>query len=135
VFDAFSSDAIPVHLITREALVLYLSRLAPRGVLAFHISNRHLDLGPVLGNLARDQGLAAVFQNEDSLTSDETANGKVASTWLVMARRPDDLGSLIGDSRWIPAPTSTRAVWTDDYSNIVSALNVLKPQLPSGQFQ
>ena len=60
VLDAFASDAIPVHLITRQAIELYLSRLQPGGVLLFHISNRYLDLEPVLGNLARDRGLACL---------------------------------------------------------------------------
>ena len=62
VLDAFSSDAIPIHLMTTEALGLYLSRLAPAGVLAFHITNRHLTLAPVLARLALSHGLAVRLQ-------------------------------------------------------------------------
>ena len=69
VLDAFSSDAIPVHLMTTEALGLYLSRLAPGGALAFHISNRHLDLAPVLARLALNHGLAVRLQRHGAIAS------------------------------------------------------------------
>src|SRR5205823_15036304 len=64
ILDAFSSDSIPVHLITREALQLYARVLEPGGVLAFHISNRYIDLEPVIGDLAGDAGLAALTQDD-----------------------------------------------------------------------
>jgi len=122
VLDAYSSDAIPVHLLTREALQMYLDRLAPVGVLAFHISNQHLDLEPVLADLARDAGLAALIRGDD-VTPAERARGKLASRWAVMARRPDDLGSLVTDARWAPprAPAGGR-VWTDDFSSVLGVL-------------
>jgi hypothetical protein len=122
VLDAYSSDAIPVHLITRQALELYLAKLAPGGVLAFHISNLHLDLEPVLGNLARDAGLAALYQNDVQLDAEDRARGKAPSQWLLMARDEADFGALAGDKRWKPARVEPGApVWTDDFSSILSA--------------
>jgi hypothetical protein len=118
IVDAFSSDAIPVHLLTREALQLYLRRLKPDGTLAFHISNRNVDLKPVLGALARDSGLTALVRLD---VDDDPAAGHGKSEWLVMARDPSTLRSLIADRRW-QQPPSGRAVWTDDYSNIVTVL-------------
>ena len=96
VVDAFSSDAIPVHLLTSEALHLYLAKLAPDGILAFHLSNRHLDLEPVLANLADRIGLVG----RSRLDGANEAIGKSASHWLVLARRPGDLGELSADQRW-----------------------------------
>ena len=78
VLDAYSSDAIPVHLITREALSLYLDKLAPDGLLAFHISNRYLNLEPVLGNLAQDAGLVALFQLDLKVSESRKDRGQVA---------------------------------------------------------
>ena len=77
VLDAFSSDAIPVHLITREALKLYLSKLADHGILAFHISNRYLNLKPVLGDLARDANLACLVQEDLKLDEAEKKAKKI----------------------------------------------------------
>ena len=123
VLDVCNSDAIPVHLLTREALQLYLEHLAPGGVLVFNISNRHLDLEPVLGALARDASLAARIEFDGDVTPAERARGKLASRWAVMARRPADLGSLVTDARWTPprAPADGRA-WTDDFSSVLGVL-------------
>ena len=118
IVDAFSSDAIPVHLLTREALQLYLRRLKSDGTLAFHISNRNVNLKPVLGALANDSGLTALVRLD---TDDDPAAGHGKSEWLVMARDPSTLRALIADRRW-QQPPSGGAVWTDDYSNIVTAL-------------
>jgi hypothetical protein len=119
VVDAFSSDAIPVHLITREALRLYAAKLAPRGVMAFHISNRFVDLEPVLAELARDAGLTARIEYDGA----DPAVGKQGSIWVLMARAEGDFGSLTQDSRWRPlAERPGTAVWTDDFSNLVGVL-------------
>jgi SAM-dependent methyltransferase len=118
IVDAFSSDAIPVHLLTREALQLYLRSLKPDGTLAFHISNRNVNLKPVLGALAGDSGLTALVRLD---LDDDAAVGHGKSEWLVMAREPSTLQTLIADQRW-QRPPSGRAVWTDDYSNIVTVL-------------
>ena len=122
ILDAFSSDAIPVHLLTREALSLYLSRLAPGGVIALHISNLHLSLSPVLGRLAQDQGLVALWQREPA-TAGSLTDGKFPSEWMVIARDRADLGALAADSRWkAPAVAATTPLWSDDFSNILSVL-------------
>ena len=123
VLDAFSSDAIPIHLLTREALDLYLSRLVPGGALVMHISNRHLRLAPVVARLAASEGLIA-FQQID-IPGPNAPEGKSPSHWIVMARSRADLGALVTDSRWSPlvAPEGS-PVWTDDFSNIVSVLSV-----------
>ena len=117
ILDAFSSDAIPVHLMTREALQTYLSKLSVDGVLAFHISNRHLDLRPVLGALAVDLGLTAYGQ----IDSVGRSAGRTSSSWLMMARDPRALSALAGDSRWT-RPRAGSDLWTDDYSNVFKAL-------------
>jgi hypothetical protein len=120
VLDAYSSDAIPVHLITREALRLYLSKLAPHGLLAFHISNLHLDLKPVLGNLARDAKLVCLVQNDDALNDSEKAEGKRASQWAVIARDAADLAPLAADNRWEACEgQAAKRVWTDNFSSIL----------------
>jgi spermidine synthase len=119
VIDAFSSDAIPLHLLTREAVQLYLARLAPDGILAFHISNRYLHLEPVLANLAANAGLFCRARTEGRVHAVEEAQGKAPSQWVVLARRRQDLGGL-ERGMWAPvAPDPGRRVWTDDYSNVL----------------
>ncbi|MHC1765015.1 MAG: spermidine synthase [Verrucomicrobiia bacterium] len=124
VLDAFSSDAIPLHLITREALQLYLSKLAPGGLLAFHISNRSMDLEDVLGDLAADAQLVCHARDEMDVSPGEAAEGKDASHWVVMGRQKEDLGKLVRDSRWLPVKGRQGVrVWSDDFSNIISVLH------------
>ena len=121
VADAFSSDAIPTHLLTREAVRLYRRKLRPDGVLAFHISNRFLDLEPVLGEVARAERLTCLTQNE--LGRPNPPRGKRPSHWVAMAARPADLGTLASDPRWRPCRRTTgRDAWSDDFSSPVSAL-------------
>jgi SAM-dependent methyltransferase len=122
VIDAFTSDAIPLHLLTREALAIYLRRLAPGGLLAFNVSNRYLDLQPVLGDLAGDTGLRAWAGNELAMTQAERQEGKSPSQWVLMARSKSDLGLLVRSARWEPlAPRPGVRVWSDDFSNLFSA--------------
>ena len=125
VLDAFSGDSIPTHLVTREALALYLTKLAPNGILAFHVSNRYLDLHGVLGALAHDAGLFSLMNDDAYVSEGELQRGKFASWWVVMARHSDDLESLSTDLGWrtLRAATGSR-VWTDDFSNIVSILKL-----------
>ena len=102
---------------------MYLSRLAAGGVLALHISNRHLSLGPVLARLARNHGLTAIEQRE-RVGLDTTSNGKSPSDWVVMARSLSDLGSLVADARWVaPVASQSTPLWTDDSSSILSVLH------------
>jgi spermidine synthase len=126
VLDAFSGDAIPMHLLTREALALYLRKLAPGGILVFHISNIYLDLAPTLGALANDAHLASRIKIS-TFSQAEIDQGKFPSIWVVMSRSEADLATLDkGDdppSKWLPLPASPGPkVWTDDFSNLLSAI-------------
>ena len=118
VIDAFSSDAIPTHLLTREALALYLRKLRPGGVILFNLSNKYLELGPVLAG-----GVASVnaFARRQLYypTQDEAAQGAAASEWMVIAARDADLDFLKHDRRWQPTQGQPGvSPWTDDFSNI-----------------
>jgi spermidine synthase len=120
ILDAYSSDAPPLHLITREALALYLAKLAPGGLVVFNISNRNMDFEPVLANLARDARLTALVQDDAVIGEDEYLRGKRPSEWVVMARQPADLGRLAADPRWRPAlGVPDAAVWTDSYTALL----------------
>jgi hypothetical protein len=124
ILDAFSSDAIPTHLLTREAIELYLSKLAEGGIIALHISNRHVNLRPVIGNLARNMGLSCLLQDDIQISEFEMNRGKEPSTWAVLARHTTDLGKLAQDARWKPLQGLAETnVWTDDFSNILSVMN------------
>ena len=124
ILDAFSSDAIPTHLMTSEALSLYEARLAPDAVLAFHISNRHLRLGPILGRLAAHHGLTALERFDDERTAAGHV-GKRSSNWMVMARDPQSLGALVSNPNWkAPLVTATTPLWTDDFTNIWSVFKL-----------
>lgn len=125
VIDAFSSDAIPAHLITREALTLYQQKLSPQGVIAVHISNLHLDLEPVFAALAREAGLICRVRDDTVVPEAERNLGKGASVWLVLARDARDLGSLALDRHWLPARQTGLPVWTDDYSSILHVFRSL----------
>ena len=115
--DAFNSDAIPLHLITREAIELYLSRIARGGSLLFHLTNRYLRLEPVLGNIAAELDLVCRIRTQVP-TGAEQERGYQKSTWALLTRRPEDLGAIRLDRRWTPCATDPDAqTWTDDYSN------------------
>jgi hypothetical protein len=121
VLDAFSSDAIPLHLVNREALRMYLGRLTSGGVLAFHISNRHLALAPVLARLAESEHLIA--RTWADFANDPSAGGKKASEWMLMSRNDSDLGEIVSDARWIqPKALPSTPLWTDDFTNIWSVM-------------
>jgi hypothetical protein len=121
ILDAFSGDSIPVHLLTREALRLYLTKLTPNGILVFHISNIYLDLQPVVGPLAGDAGLIGLIETDTNISDAQTKNGVLASTWVVIGRSSSDLGKLAGDSRWRPLLSRPGSkVWTDDFSSVIS---------------
>ena len=121
VLDAFSSDAIPVHLMTREAVQLYLSKLAPGGSIAFHISNRYLSLEPVLVEIARDAKLAGIVGADTAITAAQTADFKMNSKWVVLSRRATDHALLAVQPGWrVLDPKSDVDLWTDDFSNVFS---------------
>jgi hypothetical protein len=116
VLDAFSSDSIPVHLTTQQALDLYLSKLSPGGLLVFHISNRNLDLTGVVADLAKSRELSGL-----SMLDLKPSIGKDPSHWVVLARNSGDYGALANDKDAKPLiSTGKQDVWTDDFSNILS---------------
>jgi hypothetical protein len=120
VLDAYSSDAIPVHLLTREAMHLYVHRLAPGGVLAFNLSNRHLDLRPVVAALAKDQGLVCRLHDDLDVTPEQFVAGRFPARVAVVARSLSDMGSIATDARWVePRTRSDLKLWTDDYSSLL----------------
>ena len=137
VVDAFSSDAIPIHLITREALELYFDKLADDGILAIHISNRYLDLGPILANLAAELKVKCIKRYDSEI---EDHPGKCITDWVLLARHDSDFGDIALDIS--PYPDEDRPshaddsahwhrlsrrpdlrLWTDDFSNILGVFN------------
>ena len=123
VLDTFSSDAIPVHLLTEEAFRTYLRVLAPEGVLAVHISNRHLDLEPVVAAIAAHAGLSGRIKRYSAPEELIESRASTSSNVVVLARDEATLGALDLDAGWAPlgAPDRVRA-WTDDYASIVPLL-------------
>jgi hypothetical protein len=120
--DAFSSDAVPLHLLTQEALTLYLSKLKPQGWLLFNITNRHLNLAPVLAALARELQLSAWHQAQEDLTAAQRQAGLAPSHWVLMARGSLALQSSDGDP-WQPLlPQAGDPLWRDDFSNLLQVL-------------
>ena len=125
VGDAFSSDAIPLHLMTREAVELYRRKLKPEGLLVFHVSNGSLDLRPALGAVARDLQLFSYFCRDVPPADGWPAHwaGKESSTWVILARRDEDLRTTPRGDRWIAyAPGPSVRAWTDDRTDLLAAL-------------
>jgi spermidine synthase len=122
IVDAFSSDSIPMHLLTREALALYLSKLKPRGVILFNISNEYLELAPVLTTLVKSVGAAGrhqIFQPSPA----EVGKGATASEWMAIAASDADLEFLRSEKRWqVMRPKTDAAPWTDDFSDIIGVM-------------
>ncbi len=122
LIDAFSSDSIPVHLLTVEALELYRSKLKADGILAIHISNRYMELQSVVAALARQTGMsgrAGIFHPPAALAKGEQLN---ASEVVVLANSEAALGAILSDPRWKPLAPGNTAAWTDDYSNVLAAI-------------
>ena len=116
IMDAFSSDSVPAHLLTTEAMNLYLDKLSSDGVIAFHISNRYLNLEPLLSGLSRRAGLSGFIRRDE----ERHVVGRYPSVWVVMARNDAALGTIANDDRW--QRVQGDMVWTDDFSNILSLL-------------
>jgi spermidine synthase len=122
ILDAFSSDAIPVHLLTREAMAVYLRRLAPGGLLAFQITNRYVELEPVLAALAEASGLVALAR-KDVVPASQRSLTRWPSHWVVMAREATMLEALEGRPGWRRlAADPRRPAWRDDRSNLLRAI-------------
>ena len=119
VVDAFSGDAIPLHLLTLEAMRVYQRHLKPEGVLAFHISNQYVDLLPVVDSLAVHEGWTARVVDSEA----DPERGLLAARWIVMAdpRAPIFRGS--GSGPGAPIPKTSFAPWTDDYSSLLPVVH------------
>jgi spermidine synthase len=118
--DAFSGDAIPAHLITREAIALFRRHLAPGGILAYHVSNRYLDLAPVVGRIAEEEKLTAL-QIDDYKGINDTNPIKSPSVWVLLAAEPATLEPLKAFGREPEARPAWRT-WSDDYHNLFQVL-------------
>jgi spermidine synthase len=116
VVDAFSGDAIPIHLLTTEALALYRRHLTPHGILAFHISNQHVDLAPAIGLLAASAGMQARRVSTDFTQQP----GEFSSSWVLVTADPDFFAqpALSAVAR-LPKSRPDLKVWTDDYSALL----------------
>lgn len=118
VIDAFTSDAIPLHLLTRDAFGVYFDALTPDGIAVLHISNRFIDLEPVVAAIARDLGLAVMVRNDTPYDQPHLTS----SAWVALARDPKVLEALADrrhDAPWEKLQTAGGRGWTDDYASIL----------------
>jgi hypothetical protein len=123
IMDAFASDAIPVHLLTQEAIAGYAERLARGGLIAIHISNRFLDLEPVIARVAASLDMVMLVQNDTRISDQDLAEGKSMSRWAVIAAGQADLAPFDRDNRWhTPNVDLDDRPWTDDFSDILASL-------------
>ena len=123
IVDAFSGDAIPIHLLTREAVELYLSKITSDGMLLFHVSNRYMDLPPVLDKLSAKLRLTAFLWDDERIDPAEEAAGKQPSRWVFMTRSSATAALFAPDTNWTRLGGQTNGeLWTDDHSNILQAL-------------
>ena len=122
VIDAFSSDAIPIHLLTREAVTLYMDKLAENGVLVMHISNRFLNLTPVLARIVEELGYAALRGSSNKIDREIDPAG-TKSVWVLIARDQATIDALALGEIWgrLEAPAGRR-VWSDDFSNLLAVI-------------
>jgi hypothetical protein len=121
ILDAFSSDSIPMHLLTREAVTLYLQKLAPGGYMLFHISSRNLDLAPVIASLAADAGLSGrlLFQSDGELWH------RFPSVVAVLARSGTGVSRFDPPGKWMELPPAkVENLWTDQRSDLLSVINL-----------
>ena len=121
LLDAFSSDSVPTHLISREAVQLYLTKLVPDGILMFHVSNRYLDVEKLVSSLVADAGLIAYSRFDDA--GDLRKLGKTSANHIVAARRLEHLQPIAARQGWnrVTRPADFQP-WTDDYSNLLSLI-------------
>ena len=120
IVDAYSSDAIPIHLATEEAMEIYKEKLAPQGAVAMHVSNRHLELSSVIVGIADANDLKSWVYSEDSGRDNEYI---FSTSVVVSAREEADVGTLATSDKWaLTEPNDNQRVWTDDYSNVLGAV-------------
>jgi len=122
ILDAFSSDAIPIHLVTREAFASYIRALKPHGVIVAHITNRYFNLAPIIARIAPQMGLVAYGRNFKPVAGTDMALVSL-SRWVALAHSRADLGAVAADRNWQKLDADPRTkLWTDDFSNVLSAL-------------
>lgn len=121
VLDAFSSDAIPVHLLTREAIADEVRAVRQGGLLAFHVSNRYYDLAPTIAAGGQSVGLT-VLERFDGPSDAARAQGTVPSHWLAASADPGILAAL-GSRGWQPVHAADRP-FTDDYADLIGLLDL-----------
>ena len=120
IVDAYSSDAIPIHLATREAMKIYKDKLAPQGAVLMHVSNRHLELSSVVVGIAEANELKSWVYSEDSGRDSEYI---FSTSVVVSAREEADIGKLASSDQWAETEADEKQrVWTDDYSNVLGAV-------------
>lgn len=120
IVDAYSSDAIPIHLATEEAMAIYKAKLAPQGAVVMHVSNRHLELASVVVGIAEENDLMSWVFNEDS---GRDVDYIFTTNVVISARRKADVGKIASDDKWaLTEATEGQRVWTDDYSNVLGAV-------------
>ena len=120
IVDAYSSDAIPIHLATVEAMKIYKDKLAPQGAVVMHVSNRHLELSSVVVGIAEENDLKSWVYSEDSNRDNEYI---FATSVVVSAREEADVGKLASSENWtLDEAEENQRVWTDDYSNVLGAV-------------
>lgn len=124
VLDAFSSDSIPVHLMTREAFEVYFDKLSSGGALVFHISNRYMELGSVIASTAAEHSSVTFISNlRDGLWIRDKSKKTTYALVAVVSENQEKLGDLPQSERWIKMnPHQYSEPWTDDYSNVLSAI-------------
>ena len=113
---------IPTHLVTLEAIKLYLAKTTPDGIILIHISNRYMDLVPIFDRLAQTLNLAAYLRNDFEITPEEENEGKVTSRWIVLSRSRESLGKFV-DHNWITIRGQFNGdLWTDDFTDILRVI-------------
>ncbi len=125
ILDAFSSDAIPAHLLTREALILYRRKLAPGGLIVVNITNRYLDLAPVVAALAKDAGWSVRIRVDAGHSRADRERGKTGSIWAILSENDAQFGDLASDPRWkVPGARPGASLWTDGFTSLVDHLRI-----------
>jgi hypothetical protein len=127
VVDAFSSDAVPVHLLTREALALDLSKVSGTGLVALHLTSNFFALAPVVAEAAASLGVEGLYWEDAEISAAQLVTGKLPSRWVLVSRDPAALSSVARRAPWVPLatqrrPEGERQLWTDRYSSPLSAL-------------
>jgi SAM-dependent methyltransferase len=121
MLDAFSSDSVPAHLLSREAVQLYVSKLKPEGILLFNVSNRYLRVNKLVEALLKDANLSAFTRFDEAGVF--RSEGKSNSSYVVAARHPEHLATIPEDASWLTAVFEPEfRLWTDDYSNLLSLI-------------